>query len=146
MALVTDPRRRFERVARIAAGLLFDGELLPWSRIARVGCVIDFGNFGTDDSDWLAVEDDSGSTAWIEVTGQADWCIDELLRGGLPDLTPAEVPWGKWHDSGPARKNLNAVIWPPPQRGRPMFRERAFGIWPFRRVRLEAVPAIPFTG
>lgn len=141
MALVSDPQRRFTRVERTAAGLSFDGELLPWSRIARVAYVIDFGYLGTDDSDWLVVEDDAGLPAWIEVTGCADWGIEELLFGGLPELTPGAVPWRGWQSSGPAKANLNAVIWPRAQHGRPMFRERESGIWPFRRVRLEVVPA-----
>ena len=139
MALGSHPQRAFAKVERTAAGLSFDGELLPWSRIARVGIAIDFGYVGTDDTDWLVVEDDAGLCAWIEVTFRNDWGLG-LLREGLPDVTIRDATL---HSSGPARMNRNTVIWPPSQAGSAMFREETFGIWPFRRVRLLTLPASP---
>jgi hypothetical protein len=139
MAGHSRPWRKFATCERVADGIAFDSVVLPWSRIVRVGWVIDLGWCGTDDTDWLVLEDDAGVFAWIGAVGYDDGGLACWLRGGLADLP--ETVWSlPRHSSGPSAVNLNTVVWPPELRGRAMFGEQRSGFWLFERVRLRPLP------
>lgn len=115
------------------------GGVLPWTSMRRIGWITDLGLFGTDDSDWVAVELESGWHAWFRAMHEElyePW--NRVLAAHFPGASLIRGAMAR-HAAGDRIRS--EVLWPPTQAGRPLYcmrSERRW--WPFRRRFLAPLP------
>jgi len=129
-------------VARHEAGIVLDGILVPWSEVRAVGILTCIPWPGVD-PDYVVIQTRVGHHWWIEVMGWSElrewntrnWSDETVARltswwvqtlSGLPEA-PATLAFGD-------AAGLGLVQWPPVDRDRPMYAERArrlFGLLPW---------------
>lgn len=131
-------------VARHRAGIVLGGMLVPWSEVRAVG-ILTCTPWPGVDPDYVVIQTRAGRHRWIEVMGWSElaewntrnWNDESVARltswwvqtlSGLPD-PPATLALGEV-------ATLGLVQWPPQDRGRVMYAERArrlLGLLPWGR-------------
>ncbi len=129
-------------VARHEDGVVLEGVLVPWAEIRAVGTLTCTPWPGVD-PDCVVIQTRAGRHHWIEGMGWSElaewntrnWNDETVARltswwvqtlSGLPE-PPTTLPFGNV-------AILGEVQWPPQDRGRPMYAERArrlFGLLPW---------------